>query len=137
MIWLNPKDVLLGSVGLSDVRSVTVDERAEKLLVEFSDAGPHANFVDVPERRFVIKVRRRVLGNENLGLAIGEESSFVMRTAPTGSDGPGVTVTATVVLTSLTHKVDRHDGAEQVIEAVALSADGSTPPVTVSSDGGA
>ncbi len=136
MIWLNPKDVSLGAVSLGEVRHVTVEEKAERFVVEFGDAGPHAQFVDAPERRVTVKLRRRVLGNENLALAVGDALAFEMRTAPTGSDGPGVRVSAEVVISSIVYKVDRNDGAEQLIEAVALSTDGAAAPVTVSDDPG-
>lgn len=138
MIWLNPQHVTLGGVQLDEVRHVAVEEKSDALLVEFNQAGPHAAFVDVPERRTIVKVRRRVLGNENLGLSVGSLMTLVMRTAPSGSDGSaGVELTASVVLTSVSYKVDRRDGAEQVIEGVAQSVDGATPPVSVTVDGGA
>jgi len=137
MIWLDPKTVVLGSAPLTEVRQVSVEERAEKLLVEFTDNGPHPAFADVPERRSVVKIRRRVLGNENLGLGVGDERLFEMRTAPSGTDAAGVTVTATVVLTGIWYRVDRHDGAEQTIEAVAVSANGLSDPVATVVDGGA
>ncbi len=136
MIWLNPQTVDLGGVALSEVRQVAVDEKPEKLIVDFSDAGPHVAFADVPERRSTVKIRRRVLANETLGIAVGDERVFEMRTSATAGDGSGVIVTATVVVTSVQYRLDRHDGAEQTIEAVAVSADGSTAPVSVAADGG-
>jgi hypothetical protein len=136
MIWLNPKSVTLLGAALGEVKSVAIDERAERLVVEFADTGPHPAFADVPERRTTIKIRRRVISNEALGLALGDLGAFSMRTAPNNSDGPGVNVSAEVVLTHIGCTVDRAGGAEQVIEAVAVSADGAAAPVTVAADGG-
>ena len=136
-LWLNPSHVTLGPATLSNVRQVAVEQKADRLVVAFGDAGPHAAFVDAPERRVVVKLRRRVLDAEDLDLAVGDRVPFAMRAAPTAGDGPGVTVNASVVLSAITYRVERHDGAEQVIEAVAVSTDGATAPVTVSTDGGA
>lgn len=137
MIWLNPRSVTLLGVSLGEVRHVSIDEKAERLIVEFGDSGPHPSFVDVPERRSVIKIRRRVLGNETHGLAIGNTGTFSMRTAPNNSNGPGVTATASVVLSAIGYTIDRSGGAEQIIEALAVSPDGAAAPVTVAADGAA
>lgn len=137
MIWLNPTNVSLDTVTLEEVRAVAVDQKHDKLIAEYTDNGPHPAFVDVPERRAVIKLRRRILGNENLPIAVGDQRTFQMRTAPSGTSAPGVVLTASVVITAIGYKLERHDGAEQTIDLIAVSSDGAADPVSVVADGGA
>lgn len=132
MIWLNPQTVTLGSTTLDEVSSVSIDENAARLVVEHQDGGPHVVFVDVPEQKIVVKIRRRVVTDEVLELDLGESLALTMRTAQSGGDGlDGVQVTATVVITDLAYDVDRKRGAELIITAIAVSSDGATDPVTV------
>ncbi len=132
MIWLNPKTVDLGGTILDNVSSVSIDENSSRLVVEHQDDGPHVVFVDVPERKIVVKIRRRVVTDEVLGIDLGDSRALTMRTTDSGGDGlNGAQVTATVVVTDLAYDVDRKRGAELVITAIAVSSDGAIDPVTV------
>jgi hypothetical protein len=137
MIWLNPETVTIGGVDLGGVRSIAVAHRADKLVVEFSDGGPHPTFADAPEQRTTITLKRAVVSNEDPGVRPGDEAVFEARIAPTGADTPGVTLSAAVVVTGVASRSDRKSGAEQTIEAVAVSPDGSTDPLAVTPEGSA
>lgn len=132
MIWLNPMGVTLGGQSLSEVESVLVDEQSQRLVVEHSDDGPHAVFADVPERRVVVKILRRVIGNEVAVPRPGDLGVLSFRSAPTGASASGVAVSATVVVTDVKHEIDRKRGAWQTVLAVAVSSDGAVHPVVQS-----
>ena len=100
MIWLNPQTVTLGSTTLDEVSSVSIDENASRLVVEHQDDGPHVVFVDAPERKIVVKIRRRIVTDEVLAIDLGDSLALTLRTADAGGDGSsGIEVTATVVIT--------------------------------------
>lgn len=130
MIWLNPRRVTIGAESLDYVSSVVVDRRGERVVVEFSDEGPHVAFADIPEQRVVLRLERTVVSGGTGGLAPGDAGELSFVTAPTASTGVERRVTASVVVTNVTHTVDSKRGGRQVIECVAVSSDGSSDPIS-------
>ena len=59
MLWLNPTEVHLLGVALDGVLAVSVDRFATRTAEERGDLGPHVVFVDAPEQRVSVRVRRR------------------------------------------------------------------------------
>ena len=47
MLVMNPRSVSFDGELLEDVTSVVIDRRGERVVVEWSDEGPHAVFADV------------------------------------------------------------------------------------------
>lgn len=132
MIWLNPRRVTIGSTQLSHVSSVVINRVANKLAVEYSDLGPQAAFADVPEERVTIKIKRAVTSGGAGDLRPGDRAALSFRTAPSAADAVTREINAEVVLTAVEHTVDATRGGAQTIDAVAVSPDGLTDPVSES-----
>jgi hypothetical protein len=131
MLVLNPRQVSLGEETLEDVGAVVIDRRAEKLVVEWSDFGAHAVYADVAEQRIVVRIVQEVVRADVGGPAPGDEVELAFHTSPTAGDVGRRKVSMTVVVTGVSHELSRKRGAVRTIEAVAISSDGATDPVTI------
>lgn len=129
MIWLSPRNVMLGGVTLEHVSAVSLSRRAEKVVVEFGSVGPHVEFADVPEQRVEIEITRTVVDQQDNGVRPGDAVALRFRTAPSGAGLPVRVVTADVVITGVESKLSARGGAMQTVSCVAVSADGSADPV--------
>jgi hypothetical protein len=140
MLWLSPTRVLLGGVELRDVRLVAVEMQAARVVESWSDLGPHAVFADVPERRTVVRVERTPSSGESAPARPGDAAGLSFRAASSSGGGGGEAVSASVVVRSVALRLDAARGPTQVIECVAVSADGAGDPLVVapgSGEGGA
>lgn len=133
MLVMNPREVSFQGAVIEDVSSITVDRRAERVVMEWSDLGPHAVFADVPERRVVIRVTHEVVRGDITGPAPGDEGELIFHTSPSSSHAARRRVSATVVITAVAHELSRKRGAQRTIDAVALSANGLDDPIEVTS----
>jgi hypothetical protein len=71
------------------------------------------------------------------GVAPADALALVFHTSPTGAQAGRRRVSATVVVTGVSHELSRKRGAVRTIEAVAISADGAADPITIeSAEGG-
>lgn len=132
MLFLNPSEVTLLGAPLRDVRSLAVDRVAARAVTEWSDAGPHAVFADVPEQRVTIVISRDVAADEPAGVRPGDQGAIQFR-AGAGLDEAGVrSYSATVVALRVAHRLSRTGGAAQEIELLALSPTGAADPIVES-----
>jgi len=131
MLVLNPREVRFDSETLEDVTSVTIDRRAARSVVEWSDLGAHAVFADVPEQRVEIRIVQELARGDLGGLAPGDAGVLRFHTAPTGGHAGRRRVEATVVVTGVGHELSRRRGAVRTIACVAVSADGASDPVSI------
>ena len=132
MLTINPRSVTLLGHALEGVASIATDRTAERLVVERGEGGPHATFVDAPQVRVRIVIRRTVESDE-LGLfRPGDEGSLRYRAGMHGSLAREVEASATVVVASVTHGAGSSARAiEQRIEVIAVSVDGAADPVSI------
>lgn len=136
MLWLNPRRVTIGTLTLDHVESVTLDRTGDKVIVEYGDAGPQVQFVDVPERRVTFRIVRVLVADEATPVKPGDQAVLSFRTSPSASGAQVREISATVVITSLEHSVTIKRGAVQTITAIAVSANGIADPVTETVIGG-
>ena len=133
MIWLNPRGVVFDGAAWEGVRSVAVSRRAEGVVVEYADRGPHPSFADVPRRRTTIVIER-VLTREGVAPAHpSQQGTLSWISAPSLSEGGTSQVTASVVITGVEHTLSTKLGMVQRIEAVGVSPDGEADPVVITS----
>lgn len=132
MVILTPSSVTLNGVELRFVDSVLINRTADRLIVEHTDQGPHVGFVDVPERRATITIRRRVQEDEPTPAKPGDSTTLALVTAESPSAGRGRRVSANAVVTSVTHDTAGTRAAIQTIVLIAFSTDGIADPVTES-----
>ena len=130
MIWLDPTRVTFDGDALEGVRSICLDRRAERFVVEHSDTGPHAVFADAVERRVTVRMVRRV-GDEGGGtMRPGDKGVLSFRVGPSASEAGAREVSMQVVIQSIVNRIDPKMGATQTIEGLAISSDGASDPVS-------
>lgn len=137
MLWLNPTEVTLFGVALSGVSSVAVDRFATRTAQEHSDLGPHVVFVDAPEQRVTVRVRRRVdemSAGIVSGITVGSMGELSFRVAASASDRNGRKVRVTVVVRGVDHDFSERDGFVQSISMTAVSSDGAVDPIVEEGD---
>lgn len=132
MLILNPPTVQLGPHTLEDVALLAIDRVAHRTAEEWSDAGPHPVFADVPEQRTVVRIVRRLERDDPAPPLPGEQHTLAFHTSPNLSDADRRRISiAAAVVTAVTHQVGGPKGAQQTITLTALSSDGATDPVAV------
>ena len=132
MLVLNPRVVKFGPAVWEGVLAVTVDRLANKRIVEWSDAGPHAVFADVPEQRIEVRITQELVREDLAGPAPGQQAELSLSTSPASGDAGRKKVSLQAVVVQVSHELSLKKGALRVIELVAVSATGSADPVTIS-----
>jgi len=130
MLWIDPTEVTLGSLALTGVSAITVDRRAERAVVEWSDFGQHPVFADVPEQRTTIRLIRAMHPGDTLAPKPGEAAALKFRVGASLAESGAATVSADTVVLSVSHAADTKRGMVQTIDLVALSTDGGVDPIT-------
>ncbi len=135
MLLLNPRRVRFGNESWEDVTAMTVDRRAVRTVVEWSDEGPHAVLADVPRQRVNLRVVQQV-SREDIGTPRpGQEGLLVAYTSPAGSEGGRRRVSCMAVVTAVTHELSLSRGAVRTVELVAVSGSGAADPIVVEEAG--
>ncbi len=131
MLILHPREVSFLNTPWKNVTSVVVDRAATRIVTDVSDAGPHVLFADCPEQRVTIRVTMDIAEDSILAPALGVQGTLAFATAPTGVNASRSSVTATAVITAVSHEVSLRKGAVRTVEFVAVSADGAADPITI------
>lgn len=137
MLVLNPRLVKFGAFVWEGVLSVVIDRLAHKQVVEWSDAGPHAVFVDVPEQRIEVRIAQELIREDLAGPVPGQQAELVLYTSPTSSEAARRKVSLQAVVVQVSHELSLKKGALRMIELVAVSATGASDPVSISDAGAA
>lgn len=138
MLILNPRLVTLGASTLRDVRAISISREAKRLTTEFTDAGPHVAFADVPEQIVRATITQDLMDGAPDGPRPGESLLLSFVSSPTGSDSGRLRWSATGVVTESSHDIvtgGREIGARRTIEMLLVSSNGSTDPVAVAPAG--
>jgi hypothetical protein len=130
VLWIDPTNVTLGATPLPGVSAITVDRRAERTTIEWSDMGPHAVFADIPEQRTTIRIARAAGPADPPAPKPGDTATLTFRTGPSRASSGAVAVSATVVILAIAHTTDHTRGTTQTIECLALSTTGAADPIT-------
>ena len=131
MLWTDPDRTTIDGAVLSGVRAVAVSHAAERVVVEYSDAGRHPAFVDAAGVRSTFTIRRVPVEPGALPVRVGDRVELVVYAGVTSSPSTYRRVSADVVVTKDAWKPDARTGHEHVIECVAVSVNGAQDPVTV------
>jgi len=139
VIWLHPKSVSLLGAGLTGVRAVSVSRSAKQVVEEWSDGGPYAVFADAAEVSVEIIIEREIRGGAP-GLtgspAPGDRGTLALTASPSAGGAHEERIAATVVVTSVRHRLHGGEGPTQTIVCRAVSPDGATAPVGAPEEGG-
>jgi hypothetical protein len=131
MLILNPRRVTFAGTQWNDVTLVAIDRAATRLAVGYSDNGPHPTFADAPEQRTTV----RVVMDASSGLVAprpGDAGTLSLTTSPTASDAAAQTLTASCVVTRVSHELGLKHTPTRTIEFIALSTNGAADPITIS-----
>jgi hypothetical protein len=136
---ISPDTVKFGTLTLDNALHLAVDRASERLALEWSDAGPHAVFADVPEQRITLRLSRRIVGQAPASVVPGQRDTLVAEFAPGGSGaGRRRRLTVTAVVTGVDYQLAGADAASgtsrstrQDITLVALSTDGAADPIAI------
>ena len=131
MLWLTPTDVTLDGDPVAHVEAVIVDRRADELVLEHGETGPHLVFADVARQTSRVRLHRRLATDDELQALPGAEFILRFRTAPSASDARGRLVTIRIVITEVTTDVRAGRAATETIHAVAIAPDPSADPVVI------
>lgn len=131
MVIIKPSGVTFGTQAWSDVTSVVIDREAEKAVVEWTDAGPHVAFADVPAQRVTVRVERPVASPAEVdGPKPGDLQTLAVQWSRGVSSAADLVMTARCVALRVTHEVTGK-GVTRRVELVAVSTDGARDPVTI------
>ena len=140
MMWFGPARVMIDGQTLTGVQRVMVSQKADELIVEYGDAGPEAQYVDVPRRRWTIEIDRSVAEDQPSPVWVGDLIEIEVCATPRADDGPCLRGAGRVVVTAVQYSTDAKAGVGQRLTGVAVSDDGLSPGIVVSQavvDGGA
>ncbi len=138
MLILNPRLVTLGGSTLRDVQAISIEREAKRLVTEFTDAGTHVAFADVPEQIVRATITQDLMDGAPDGPRPGDSLAMSFVSSPTGSDSGRLRWSASGVVTQCSHEIitgGRGVGARRTIELVLVSSNGSADPVTVAPAG--
>jgi len=131
MLILNPRLVKFGPTTWPEVSTIAIDRDSSRLALEWSDLGPHPVFADSPEQRLTIRIIQDIARDDLDTPRPGDQQTLTFYTAPTGADARRRKVTTTAVITAVSHDLSLSRGTQRRITLTALSADGSTDPITI------
>ncbi|GIW74595.1 MAG: hypothetical protein KatS3mg103_1117 [Phycisphaerales bacterium] len=132
MLVLNPQSVVLLGKAVEHVRRVSVRRSAERVVLEWGNAGPYPVFADVPEQRVELEVLAELHRGSIDGPTPGEEGTLSFFTSPTAGSGGREKVVAQVVVLGVSDEVAPGGTAQRRIRLAAISADGTQDPIDVS-----
>lgn len=134
MLILNPAKLSLLGLEYGSIESVKVNRLAHREAVEWSDAGPHAVFADIPECRVEIEIMQHLESggsDQSLdGPQPGQLGMLEVITSPNASQARRRKLSAQCAIKSIRNEAGRR--AKRSIILIALSPDGSTDPITMS-----
>jgi hypothetical protein len=131
MLILNPRSVAFGTASWENVRLVSIERRAHREVVEWSDAGPYVVMMDVPEQRVDLTVEMELTRDDLAAPRPGDQATLTLFTSPTASDAGRRKVSATCVVVRVEHEVSTRIGATRRVRLIAVSGTGAADPVTV------
>ncbi len=123
MLVLRPEMVELDGDSWPGVESIAVERSASREVVEYGDEGPYAAFVDVPQRKAIVRITRSADEGLDDELELGETRTVVFVSALGGTDRGLVRVTATGVVTRVAYE-SKPTGVKQVVTLTGVSPNG-------------
>jgi len=133
-MMLNPREVTFGGEAWSGVGKVSVERSAARLIEEWTDTGPHAVLVDVPEARVVVKVEQTLSEDDPGDPVPGAMGELVVEFGPSGGDLLRRRLRVAAVVVTVVQSIDVQ-GAKRVVTMRGVSTDGVVDPVVVEAIG--
>jgi hypothetical protein len=130
MLLLNPRHITFGAARWDDVIAIAIDRSPHRTVEEWSDLGPYAVLVDIPEQRTRIQVVQELARDDVTAPRPGEQATLTFYTAPTPSDAGRRKVSATAVILDVRHELSLRKGAIRTVTLAAVSS-GSADPVSI------
>ncbi len=131
MLLLNPRTVRFGSAVWPDIAMVAIDRSPNRLITDWGDSGPHVTFADVPEQKVTIRVVQEVARDDIDVPRPGDQGLLSFFTAPASTGAARKKVSATAVVTDVSHELSLKAGARRTVTLIALSSDGLADPIAI------
>lgn len=131
-----PNSLVFDGLPLPDATLVTIDRTAAREAVEWTDAGPHPAFADVPEQRTTITIARSLTSGDLAAPSPSRrgELTFLFSASGGTTDAARKRLRADCVVREVRHDLNpAAPSARQLITLLALSPDGATDPITIES----
>ncbi len=132
MLWLTPSDVFIDDAELTGVDAISVDRKADELIIEHAETGPQVIFADVVRQTVHVRIRRRVPATSDVDVLPGDEVVLRFRSAPSNSDARGRDVRIRMVISALLTERATRQASTQTIQAIAIASTPTTDPVEIS-----
>ena len=132
MLVLNPDRVRFEDEELAGVRTIVLERSAGSVIEDWSDRGPYASFVDVPEQRVVVRLNAEGRESGAVGPLPGAEGDLEFYTARVAGISGRRRVRVRCVVVRSGHEIGAGGTARRVLEFRGVSSDGATDPVLVS-----
>ena len=132
MLILNPRQVTFAAADWPNVSLLSIDRKATRLAIGWSDGGPYPTFADAPEQRVDVQILMEV-EREDINLPRpGDQGTLSLVTSPTATDAGRRRIAMTAVITGIAHELSLRKGAVRTINLTAISPDGAADPITIS-----
>ncbi|MFM9994896.1 MAG: hypothetical protein ACKVU4_03745 [Phycisphaerales bacterium] len=131
MLLLNPRTVKFGDSVWDDVTAVAIDREPERLVLEWSEFGPHVVLADVPQQKATLRVVQTVARDDVNAPRPGDEGTVEFFTSPASGSAGRKRVSAPAVITEVTHELSLRGGAVRRVAMIAVSPTGAADPISV------
>lgn len=131
MLIVQPERVRFGTETWNGVSSVTIERKAERPIVEWSDDGPHVVLADVAEQKVVVKVTQRAETDDVGTPAPGEQAVLSLETARNASAAGRRVISMIAAVSGVSYSARGSAGLVRTVTLIAVSSDGAADPVTI------
>ncbi|MBX3382751.1 MAG: hypothetical protein KF864_04485 [Phycisphaeraceae bacterium] len=135
MLILRPDTVIFDDEPLHDVAAIAIERAAESRALEWSDAGPHTAFADVPQQRVEITLISDLRSGTEDTPPPGRAGALSFYLAQASSvPRRRITIPSAVVLSS-TYDIQQNTRARRTLRFIALSPNGgAADPVSITDE---
>lgn len=143
MLIVHPEIVRLGALTIENVSSVIIERTATKLIVDWSDSGPHVVLADVPEQRVSVRIVHEPTLQEGTlsdGVRPGDLAQLSVIFATNSGHSLRRKLTAQAMVSDVKYQIQQRagpgrDGTVRHLTCVLISPDGAVDPITITDAG--
>ncbi len=132
MLVLNPRTVTFGDARWENIQAVSLDRVPQRVVEEWSDAGPYAVFADVPEQKLRVTVVQDLAAADLAAPVPGDRGTMAFCTSPAAADQRRQRLSMDAVVLRVTHDLSVKGAPTRTILLAPVSSDGGGDPVSVS-----
>jgi hypothetical protein len=131
MLILNPRSVTFGPSRWDNILSISVDRTPQRIIEDWSDAGPYVVFADIPEQKLRITVTQELSATDLAAPTPGDRATLSLLTSPAATDQRRQRLTTSAVVLQTKHDLSQKNAPTRTILLAPISPDGETDPITI------